>query len=189
MRKNAPNDSWPILFWPSVSFLSVSHNGRVAWTRLRSTDRPSGAALTTSGRGARQRRGDGGPPVTVETLVVAWTPWARGGGAASAAAWSGGVEEWVGVGVCGLWTVDRPVGTLASPGPASLPLPAAHAAPFDSAGLRTRGGHRGRYSAWGSGVRCLGRRMGSCGEEGVTWLRGPRVGIFFKRRGRRSHDS
>jgi len=162
--KKRPNNSWPILFWPSVSFLSVSHNGRVAWTQLSSpTERSS--VDDVRARAATSR--DGAPPVTVETLVVAGTSWARGGGAGLL----------VRKRCCVEWTVEcGPAGGNARlPGPASSP--AAHAAPFISAGLRTRGGHRGRYSAWASGVRCLGRRMGSRGEGSHGC--GPRVSLSF----------
>ena len=183
--KKRPNDSWPILFWPPFLFFPlhkpspVNHNGRVAWTQLRSpTERSS--VDDVRARAATSR--DGGPPVTVETLVVAGTSWARGGGAQAQAPLRG-VAQWSGWG-CGLWSVDRPVGTLASPAP--LPLP--HRTLLRSI--------RQGYYAWRASrtVQLVGLRCSVSGAAhgkpwgGVTWLRGPRVGIFFKRRGRRSHD-
>lgn len=71
----------------------------------------------------------------------------------------------------------RQVGTLAS---------SRSAGPFDSAGLHVAGIEDGTargppvFGVWGGAWGAVGR--------GVTWLRGPRVGTFSERRGRRSHD-
>ena len=178
-----PNDSWPILFWPPFLFFPlhkpspVNHNGRVAWTQLRSpTDRSS--VDDVRARAATSR--DGGPPVTVETLSGGWDAVGSWRWCASTAPWSGQVE-WVGVD-CGVWTGRW---ERSPPRPRFLSLSARCSVRFGRATYAWRASRT---------VQLVGLRCSVSGAAhgkpwgGVTWLRGPRVGIFFKRRGRRSHD-
>lgn len=105
------NDSWPILFWPSVSFLSVSHNGRVAWTELRSPTQRSSVDDVRARVAGRAPSRNGRNVSGGRDVVGSWR-WC----------WTAGAQALLrGVGGGGLWSVDRPVGTLASPAP--LPLP------------------------------------------------------------------